>query len=128
MDWITIPGATIRELSYAWRLDYHKEPRPQRVMMVAGLNDLIRGGDSEKFKEQVLQFEEQVDHQNRYHFTKNEFIVAPLLNPPKLCWFSDNGREPPEYNNRVEEIHNINTWIKEFNSKNNMVGVPNYQS
>ena len=46
----TIPGATIRELSYAWRLDYHKEPRPQRVM--AGLNDLIKCGGTDQFKEQ----------------------------------------------------------------------------
>ena len=129
VDWLTIPGATIRDLSYAWRLDYHKESRPQRVLLVAGLNDLIKGGDFEQFKEQVLQFEEQVVHQNRYHITRrNELIVAPLLNPPKLCWFSDNGRKPPGYNNRQEELHNINTWIKEFNSRNNVVGVPNFQT
>ena len=28
----------------------------------------------------------------------------------------------------MEEIFTINTWIKEFNSRNNMLGVPNYQS
>ena len=36
-DWITIPGATIRELSYAWRLDYQNEVRPQRILLIAGL-------------------------------------------------------------------------------------------
>ena len=44
VDWITIPGATIDQLSYAWRLDYLQEVRPQRVLLVAGLNDLIKGG------------------------------------------------------------------------------------
>ena len=62
MDWLTIPGATIRELSYAWRLDYHKEPRPQRVMLLAGLNDLIKCGGPDQSKEHVIDFEEQVSH------------------------------------------------------------------
>lgn len=128
VDWLTIPGATIRELAYAWRLDYQNEARPQRIMLIAGLNDLIKGGNLEQFKVQVLEFEERVRHQNKCHIARNEFCVAPLINPPKLCWFSDNGREPPQYNNRVEEFYNINAWIKEFNSRNNIVGVPSFQT
>ena len=129
VDWLTIPGATLKELSYAWRLDYHKEPRPQRVMLVAGLNDLIKCGDVDQFKEEVLRFEAQVVAQNRYHVPKtNVFIVAPLLNPPKLCWFPDNGPEPPGFNNRLEEFQNINLWIKEFNSRNGITGLPSFRA
>ena len=128
VDWLTIPGATIKELSYAWRLDYHKEPRPQRVMLVAGLNDLIKCGGPDQFKEQVLDFEEQVSHQNRYHIRQNVLIVAPLLNPPKLCWFPDNGPAPPGYHNRLQELQYINQWIKEFNTGNNVTGVPSFQA
>ena len=128
VDWITIPGATIKDLAYAWRLDYQKETRPQRVLLVAGLNDLLKGANFEQFKVQVLEFEERVRQQNSFHLTRNEFSVAPLINPPKLCWFSDNGREPPEYNNREEELYAINAWIKEFNTRNNVVGVPSFQT
>ena len=67
VDWLTIPGATIRELAYAWRLDYQNEARPQRIMLVAGLNDLIKGGNLEQFKVQVLEFEERVRHQKVPH-------------------------------------------------------------
>ena len=88
-DWITIPGATVKQLSFAWRIDYHKESRPQRVLLVAGLNDLIKVGNAEELKERVLDFEEVVRHQNRYHahIGCNEFYVAPILIPPKLAWF-----------------------------------------
>ena len=75
VDWLTIKGATMRELSYAWRFYYHKESRPKRVLLKAGLNDLINGQD-----------------------------------------------------NRPEELHNINTWIQEFNSRNNVVVGPNFQT
>ena len=39
------PGATIDQFSYAWRLDYHRETRPQRVLLVTGLNDLHYHGE-----------------------------------------------------------------------------------
>ena len=104
-DWITIPGATIKQLSFAWRIDYHKEPRPQRVLLVAGLNDLIKVGSAEELKESVLDFEEVVRHQNRYHahLGCNELYVAPLLIPPKLAWFPDNGPMPHGFENRLKE-------------------------
>ena len=121
-------GATIRELSYAWRLDYQNEVRPQRILLIAGLNDLIKGGNVEQFKAQVLEFEERVRQQDSNHFARNEFSVAPLINPPKLCWFPDNGREPPEYNNRLEELYSINAWIKDLNTRNNVVGLPSFQT
>ena len=43
VDWITIPGGTVKQLIYAWRLDYHGEERPQRLVLVAGLNELLKG-------------------------------------------------------------------------------------
>ena len=98
----SIPGASIKELAYAWRLDYRKEPRPQRVLLVAGLNKLIKCGGANHFKEQVLQFEDHGVHHNRYNIPKlNEMIVALLILPPKLCWFPDNGPPPLGYTNRL---------------------------
>ena len=44
VDWLTIPGATVEELLFAWQVEYAKVTRPMRVLLVAGLNDLIKGG------------------------------------------------------------------------------------
>ena len=129
VDWITIPGGTVKQLIYAWRLDYHREERPQRLVLVAGLNDLLKGGNAEQLKESILDFEDQVKHQNRYHLKRNEFYVAPLIIPPKLGWFLDNGPMPDGYINRLDEMRDINNWIREFNAKNNIQGImPNFQA
>ena len=130
VDWLTIPGATLEQLMYAWRLDYHKEARPMRVLLVAGLNDLIKGGDADQLKDMIGRFKTNIDAQNRYHThtRRNEFSVATLLNPPKLAWFPDNGPPPPQHTNRLVELANINHWIQEFNLKNGMVAVPSFQT
>ena len=129
VDWITVPGATVDTLCDAWRLDYSKAKRPMRIMLVAGLNDLLKGGDKHSFIEAVEGFKINIDAQNKYHTSggKNEFCVAPLMNPPKVCWFPDNGEEPPNYNNRLLEIASINGWISDFNRKNGMSGPPCFQ-
>ena len=121
VDWITIPGATIDQLSYAWRLDYHQEVRPQRVLLVAGLNDLIKGGNVATVLETILGFRDDILSQNRYHAVNkiNKFYVAPMLNPPKFAWFRDNGPKPRFYNNRLGEMLELNARIKEFTTNNN---------
>ena len=69
-----------------------------------------------------------MSHQNRYHIRQNILIVAPLLNPHKLCWFPDNGPAPPGYHNRLQELQYNNQWIKEFNTGHNVTGVPSFQT
>ena len=130
IDWVTIPGASIRELCDAWRLDYHRERRASRILLVGGIDHLVNGGDIVSFKEQVMGFKDNVDAQNRYHdsTSKNDFFVTTLPNPPKLCWFPDNGPTPRNYNNRLVEIANINAWINDFNDKNGMGKPPSFHT
>jgi hypothetical protein len=129
VDWLTIPGAQIEDLIYAWRLDYHREPRPMRILLVAGLNDLIKGGGFQSIKDEIKRFKINIDHQNRYHPGQhNRFSVATILNPPKLCWFPDNGTPPPGHNNRLVELSQINGWIDQFNTQNNMQCVPRFNT
>ena len=124
VDWITIPGAKIEDLLYAWRLDYHREPRPMRVLLVAGLNDLIKGGTKESVINEIKRFKVNVKCQNYYHpGHQNKLIVAPILMAPKLVWYPDNGDTPLGYNNRLVELIELNDWIKEFN-QNNYVDAP----
>ena len=43
------------DLDYAWRIDYHRQPTPMRILVVAvaGLNDLIKGGTKETVMEGI---------------------------------------------------------------------------
>ena len=55
--------------------------------------------------------------------------VAPLLIPPKLAWFPDNGPMPHGFENRLKELQDYNTWVKELNTRNGVKGVvPNFQA
>ena len=99
-----------------------------RILLSAGLNDLIQGGTRHTVMDAVRQFKEVIDDQNRYHpNAKNEFAVATLINPPKLVWFSDNGASPIGHINRLQEIKDLNDDIIQFNSNNNMWYAPRFQ-
>ena len=87
-----------------------------RVLLVAGINDLIRGGTMSSVTSSILHLRYTIEKQNAHHpRTPNEFVVATILNPPKLTWFPDTGPPPPGHRNRLEEIREINDWIVDFN-------------
>ena len=125
VDWLTIPGATISDLFLAYRLDYEKINRPLRVLLVAGLNDLAKGGDFDSITMQIKRFAFHVKGQVEYHpGDSNSFAVAPLLPAPKFVWFPDNGDPPPGYRNRRAEVERINEWIRTFNASKGIHQVP----
>ena len=116
VDWVTVPGATIPDLQHAWQVDYWKYRTPMRVLLVAGTNDLLKGGDMTSVTNSILHLKNLIDEQNVYHpDTPNEFVMATVLNCPKLTWYPDNGPPPPGHHNRLEEISALNQWIIEFN-------------
>ena len=128
IDWLTIPGGKIDNLLHAWRLDYYHEHRPMRILLSAGLNDLVQGGTKDTLMSAIRHFKEVVDSQNRNHpRAKNEFAVATLINPPKLVWYPDNGPPPAGHHNRLQEIKELNDDIIKFNCENNMFYAPRFQ-
>jgi lysophospholipase L1-like esterase len=127
VDWVTIPGAVLSDLMQAWTIDYKRERTPMRVLVVAGLNDLNKGGDRFTVMAALRQFKEVVEKNNQYHpGTPNHFAVAPLLMPPKLVWYEDNPAPgpPPGYRNRVTDMQLLNQEISEFNSNNGVGNIP----
>ena len=130
VDWLTIPGATVEELLFAWQVEYGREVRPMRILLVAGLNNLIKGGDFESLTTQYKRFGDNASYQSsRFHPGKNNsFAIAPLLPAPKLVWFPDNGPTSPGYVNRRDEVASINEWIKTFNYKNGIYQVPAFNT
>ena len=130
VDWVTVPGSKIADLSLAWSVDYHREARPMRILLVAGLNDLVKGGTRESVMESITNFRDMVARNNRYHpGAKNQFAVAPLLCPPKLVWYEDNGHIPPGHaGNRKEEVEKLNNDILSFNAQHGMLHVPHFNT
>ena len=127
VDWLTIPGAKIEDLLYAWRLDYHREENPMRVMLVAGVNNLIKGDSFDEITSAIERFWWNVVSQDKYHpDLPNTFAVAPILPVPKLVWYPDNGEYSPQYRNRRDEVERLNEWIREFNSNNGISQVPRF--
>ena len=121
VDWVTVCGATIPDLEFVWHVDYEKQRRPMRILLCAGLNDLARGKSRTDIVASILHFKQTVEKQNAFHpHTKNELVVATILNPPKFVWFPENpGTPPPNYTNRLAEIKELNSWITYFNQQNN---------
>ena len=96
IDWVTISGGTITDLTDAFIHDYKNQVRPMRVFVSAGLNDLIRGADKDLVIGRFIRLSEVINEQNCCHPpVKNELVIATLLTPPKLVWFEDNGTPPP---------------------------------
>jgi hypothetical protein len=113
----SVPGASIPTLEHAWSVDYAKYKRPMRILLSAGINDLLKGGTFTSITNRILNLRQTIDKQNEYHpHAQNELVVATVLNPPKLTWFPDTGPPPHGHVNRLEEIRQINDWIVEFNS------------
>ena len=80
-----------------------------RILLVAGLNDLAKGGTFDTLTSQFKRFYEVVKMQGReYHpGMANSFAVAPLLPAPKFVWYPDNGPTPPGYTNRRAEVEQV---------------------
>ena len=60
MDYIAIPGATIKDLELAFRAEYELQFRPVDVLLVAGLNDVIRGHPIEEIINDIIKFKKLV--------------------------------------------------------------------
>ena len=127
LDWNTISGGTIGDLTHAFMVDYKRQPRPMRVFLSAGLNDILRGASRDTLVERYMHLNEVIERQNAFHpHAKNELTIATVLNPPKLVWFEGNGPCPHNFTNHLQDLKDLNAWIKYFNSQNGRVSTPNF--
>ena len=88
-----------------------------RILLFAGLDNLVKGWDFESLTEQFKRVGHNVSYQGtRFHPGKaSSFAIAPLLPAPKLVWFPDIGVTSPGYVNRRDEVASINKWVKTYN-------------
>ena len=60
MDSITVPGATIKTLHHAFLAEYKGGIWPVDVILVAGLNDILKGATAEDAMEDIQSFQKSV--------------------------------------------------------------------
>ena len=90
-----------------------------RILLSAGLNDLMKGGNKNTIIDSIMSLKNTIGARTTmcHPGTKSELVVATIMNPPKLTWFPDNPWNAP-VDNRLDDIMDINKWIKEFNNTN----------
>ena len=130
VDWLTAPGATIQLLHHMWETEYGEERRPMNLLVVAGLNNIIKGETMSEVMEHLQNLNSAVKQQSlKYHTTvKSTVRVATLLLAPQLCWLEGDGEPPHEfYINRLEELTELNKRITKFNNDNFQCQLELYQ-
>ena len=75
-EYVTIPGARVEVLQQAFRIEYEVETRGIDVLLVAGLNNLLKGEKGEELMYKLCNFRDTVMRQSlKYHQTPR----IPLL-------------------------------------------------
>ena len=98
-----------------------------RVLVSVGINDFMRGADVTTMIEKYIALKELIEAQNSKHpQTKNEMVIATVLNPPKLVWFEGNGPPPANFVNHLDMIKELNSWIKFYNEQNGRICTPSF--
>ena len=129
IDWMTIPGARINQLTQAWEILYIDEKRPMDVLLVGGLNNVIKGSDGQSIMNGLKHFVDLVTWQGtRYHpETPNTCAIATLPYPPCLCWLDDDGPVPEGFHNHIRNVKWLNYRIEELNASSG-VKVPKFHT
>ena len=130
VDWLTAPGATIQLLHHMWETEYGEERRPMNLLVVAGLNNIIKGETTTEVMHHLQNLNSAVKSQSlKYHATvKSTVRVATLLLAPQLCWLEGDGKPPHEfYINRLVEVTELNKRISRFNNDNFQCQLELYQ-
>ena len=87
----------------------------------------MRGASVTTMIERFIHLKEVIEAQNSFHpFKQNELVIATVLNPPKLVWFKGNGPPPANFNNRLKDIMELNSWIQKFNAENGRICTPSF--
>ena len=129
IDWLCIPGATINVLSTAWEIEYLEEKKPMDVMLIAGLNDVIKGKTGPAIASAFKHFVDLVIWQgNQYHPDQpNTCAVGTLIYPPQICWLEDDGAVPPTFDNQLRNIRWLNHQVEILNA-DSQVRSPSFHS
>ena len=61
VDYLSIPGARLNELTAAWEIEYFDEPRPMDVILVAGIGNVMKGHEVDS----IMRSFKHISHNNK---------------------------------------------------------------
>lgn len=93
LDFITIPGGTIQILTHAFLAEYGKTHRPVDVLLVSGLNDVLRGRSVGQIMADISVFRTAVKSLPGYLGSASTFSVATPPFPPKFTSLPGDSRQ-----------------------------------
>ena len=118
VDWLTIDGARINQLTAAWELMYLEETRPMDVFFMGGIEDIIRGHTGPSIVKALRYFVQLVLWQGRKHPEEpNTCAISTLIYPPKLCWLDDDKFMPSNFDNQLRNFRWLNQKIEDLNGE-----------
>ena len=126
IDYITIPGATVKDLHHAFLAEYGNIHRPVDVVLVAGFNNIIRGSSADEIMKDIIDFNGTVSNicfGNNNAFWSS-FAAATLPFPPKLAAFDGENRKLRK--NHIETLVNLTTKIRVMNQYDNHPTIPTH--
>ena len=102
--------------------------QPLDVTVVAGYNDLVEGHTVDQILEKLNNLSVMVlDAESGSE--KNTIAFSSFMYPPKLAWYSDNGRIPYErYVNQMEKIDDLNFEVRVLNGQNAVKKYPGFHT
>ena len=124
-DYITIPDATIDELTHAFSVEYTDFRFPIDVVMVAGFTDILRGRSRYNIIDSYTRFTRAVLDATSGHAGVNTVAICNLPYPPQLTWFEDNGTMPVHHpGNQLLKLEFLNEAILSLNLDNGITEFP----
>ena len=126
IDYITIPGATIKDLHHAFISEFSGVYRPVDVLLVGGVNDVLQGRTAEQVLSDILNFKKSVLSLNQDPGSGHlsSFAVATVPFPPMMTVMPGESRRI--YNNKLLIMVDLTTGIREMNRNgvNPITGLP----
>ena len=105
---ITIPGGTIDDLRHAFEAEYSNSYRCVDVLLVCGLNDVLRNRTMEQILISYKDLQESV-HRVAPENQRNSVAISTMIIPPKIAGLDDTS-------GKLEKMVEINAGIRELNA------------
>ena len=127
IDIESICGGRTSELCRAWKFGYTNVTRPQDIIVLAGLNNVVNqhnaGGEASGFHSLLKLWNYEVKERN----PTSTFRACRILCPPKL-WIPANQAFPTaDYINYMDTVDSMNSRIDQLNKENGEYLVPSFQ-
>jgi len=111
VDSIAIPGATLTSLMRAFIAELSPWDGPVDVLVVAGLNDIMRGANAFMMKDYILTFKRTVLNRD----DTSTFAMSTMYLAPKLVRLANEPEDVIMGENKYDLICAVNEYIKDQN-------------